>query len=84
MSYQISDEDAVYNAGRFLKEADMDAVKLEGGRRVITRIKAIADAGMLVMGHIGLTLKARGSLEDLKPREGIQERARPHTGCPGH
>jgi len=32
MSYQISDEDAVYNAGRFLKEADMDAVKLEGGR----------------------------------------------------
>ncbi|KRT34327.1 3-methyl-2-oxobutanoate hydroxymethyltransferase, partial [Acetomicrobium hydrogeniformans] len=40
MSYQISDEDAVYNAGRFLKEADMDAVKLEGGRRVITRIKA--------------------------------------------
>jgi len=66
MSYQISDEDAVYNAGRFLKEADMDAVKLEGGRRVITRIKAIADAGMLVMGHIGLTPQSSGVLGGFK------------------
>jgi len=66
MSYQISDEDAVYNAGRFLKEADMDAVKLEGGRRVITRIKAIADAGILVMGHIGLTPQSSGVLGGFK------------------
>src|SRR5665648_203644 len=51
MSYQVSDQEAVRNAGRFLKEADMDAVKLEGGIRVCSKIKAIADAGILVMGH---------------------------------
>lgn len=59
-SYQTSDEDAVRNACRFLKEADMDAVKLEGGRRVISRIKAISDAGILVCGHIGLTPQSSG------------------------
>lgn len=62
MSYQRSDEDAVANAGRFLKEALVDAVKLEGGRRVITRIKAILDAGMVVCGHIGLTPQSSGQL----------------------
>lgn len=66
MSYQKSDEDAVDNAGRFLKEADVDCVKLEGGRRVITRIKAIGDAGMLVMGHIGLTPQSSGQLGGFK------------------
>ncbi|MGL4606594.1 MAG: 3-methyl-2-oxobutanoate hydroxymethyltransferase [Eubacteriaceae bacterium] len=56
MSYQISDEEAVYNAGRFTKEALVDAIKLEGGTdSVCARIKAIADVGILVMGHIGLT-----------------------------
>ena len=59
-SYQTSDEDAVRNACRFLKEADMDAVKLEGGRRVLSRIKAISDAGILVCGHIGLTPQSSG------------------------
>ena len=62
MSYQKSDEDAVANAGRFLKEAMVDAIKLEGGRRVITRIKAILDAGMVVCGHIGLTPQSSGQL----------------------
>lgn len=66
MSYQISDENAVLNAGRFLKEADMDAVKLEGGRRVISRIRSIADAGILVMGHIGLTPQSSGQLGGFK------------------
>jgi MtaA/CmuA family methyltransferase len=66
LSYQISDEDAVRNAGRFLKEADMDCVKLEGGRRVITRIKAIVDAGILVIGHIGLTPQSSGPLGGFK------------------
>ena len=66
MSYQISDESAVFNAGRFLKESDCDAVKLEGGRRVLTRIKAIADAGILVMGHIGLTPQSSGQLGGFK------------------
>lgn len=56
MSYQISNEEAVFNAGRFTKEALVDAIKLEGGTdSVCQRIKAIADVGILVMGHIGLT-----------------------------
>ena len=56
MSYQISDEQAVDNAGRFVKEAACDCVKLEGMTdSCLSRIRAINDAGMLVMGHIGLT-----------------------------
>jgi 3-methyl-2-oxobutanoate hydroxymethyltransferase len=62
MSYQVSDGDAVVNAGRFLKEAVVDAIKLEGGRRVISRIRAILDAGMVVCGHIGLTPQSSGQL----------------------
>jgi len=62
MSYQRSDEDAVVNAGRFLKEANVDAIKLEGGKRVISRIKAILDAGIVVCGHIGLTPQSSGQL----------------------
>jgi len=62
MSYQVSDEDAVVNAGRFLKEAGVDALKLEGGKRIISRIKAILDAGMVVCGHIGLTPQSSGQL----------------------
>ena len=54
MSYQPSSELAVKNAGRFIKEAGMDAVKLEGGVEYITQIKAIIKAGIPVMGHIGL------------------------------
>ncbi len=55
MSYQVSVEDAVRNAGRFLQEAGMDAVKLEGGRERLETIRAIIRAGIPVMGHIGLT-----------------------------
>jgi len=62
MSYQRSDENAVFNAGRFLKEANMDAIKLEGGKRVISRIKAILDSGIVVCGHIGLTPQSSGQL----------------------
>jgi 3-methyl-2-oxobutanoate hydroxymethyltransferase len=62
MSYQVSDEDAVRNAGRFLKEAGADAVKLEGGKRVLSRIRAILDAGIVVCGHIGLTPQSSGQL----------------------
>jgi 3-methyl-2-oxobutanoate hydroxymethyltransferase len=54
LSYQVSDEKAVENAGRFLKEANVDAIKLEGGTRVAGRIRAIVEAGILVVGHIGL------------------------------
>ncbi len=62
MSYQTTDEDAVRNAGRFLKEADVDAIKLEGGTRVASRIKAIVEAGIVVIGHIGLTPQSSGAL----------------------
>ena len=62
MSYQVSDHEAVRNAGRFLKEASVDAIKLEGGVRVISRIKAILDAGIVVCGHIGLTPQSSGQL----------------------
>ena len=55
MSYQISVEEAVRNAGRFLQEGGMDAVKLEGGRERIEAIRAITGAGIPVMGHLGLT-----------------------------
>ncbi|MFQ5511816.1 MAG: 3-methyl-2-oxobutanoate hydroxymethyltransferase [Candidatus Krumholzibacteriia bacterium] len=55
MSYQASVEDAVRNAGRLLKEGGAEAVKLEGGRRMSAVIKAILDADIPVMGHIGLT-----------------------------
>jgi len=55
MSYQPSDRDAVVNAGRFIAEAGCDAVKCEGGRRVANRVKAMVDAGIVVMGHLGMT-----------------------------
>jgi 3-methyl-2-oxobutanoate hydroxymethyltransferase len=55
MSYQASTSEAVRNAGRFLQEAGMDAVKLEGGHTVAGTIEAIVSAGIPVMGHIGLT-----------------------------
>ncbi len=55
LSYQADVAEAVRNAGRFLKEAGMDAVKLEGGREVFATVRAITDAGIPVMGHIGLT-----------------------------
>ena len=54
MSYQADAAEAVRNAGRFLKEAGMDAVKLEGGRECADTVRAIVRAGIPVMGHIGL------------------------------
>ncbi len=62
MSYQGAIYEAVGNAARFLKEAECDAVKLEGGVRVAERIRAIVEAGIVVMGHVGLTPQSSGQL----------------------
>ena len=66
LSYQVSREDAIANAGRFFKEASVDAIKLEGGRRVIKQIEGIVEGGMSVMGHIGLTPQSSGQLGGFK------------------
>ena len=58
LSYQVSREEAVRNAGRLLKEGGAQAVKLEGGQEVAATVRAITDAGIPVMGHIGLTPQA--------------------------
>jgi len=55
LSYQVDVKEAIRNAGRFLKEGGMDVVKLEGGRDMAPTVKAIVNAGVPVMGHIGLT-----------------------------
>lgn len=54
LSYQPSDRDAIFNAGKFIAEG-CDAVKCEGGVRIVRRVRAMVDAGINVMGHLGLT-----------------------------
>jgi len=75
LSYQTSVEDAVRNAGRFYKEAGMDAVKLEGGTQMAPQIRAIADAGMLVMAHIGLTPQSASALGGFRVQGNTAEAA---------
>ena len=62
MSYQVSVEQAVMNAGRLMKEGRANAVKLEGGAAVCPQIKAITDAGIPVMAHLGLTPQSVNAL----------------------
>jgi 3-methyl-2-oxobutanoate hydroxymethyltransferase len=76
MSYQSSVDKAVENAGRFLKEADCDAIKLEGGVRVAAKIRAIVEAGIVVMGHIGLTPQSSGQLGGHKAQGRTAEAAK--------
>ncbi len=76
LSYQVSVEEAVRNAGRFHKEAGVDAIKLEGGVRVCPQIRAIADGGMLAMGHIGLTPQSSGQLGGFKAQGRTAEAAK--------
>ncbi len=60
-AYEVSERDAVINSLRFIKEAGSDAIKCEGGRRMVPKIKAMVDAGILVMGHLGLTPQSTAS-----------------------
>ena len=66
LSYQVSVEQAVLNAGRFIKEARANAVKLEGGRRVVPQIKAIVEAQIPVQGHLGLTPQSSAAFGGFK------------------
>jgi 3-methyl-2-oxobutanoate hydroxymethyltransferase len=68
MSYQVSVEEAVRNAGRFLAQGNMDAVKLEGGRERVEAIRAIVGAGIPVMGHLGLTPQSVHQLGGFRPQ----------------
>ena len=75
LSYQTTPADAVRNAGRFLKKAGVNAIKLEGGRRIGTMIRAIVDAGMVVCGHIGLTPQSSGQIGGFKAQGRTAESA---------
>ncbi|MFH0888929.1 MAG: 3-methyl-2-oxobutanoate hydroxymethyltransferase [Planctomycetota bacterium] len=66
LSYQVSASEAVYNAGRFMKEGNCDAIKLEGGVRIADTVKAIVNAGIPVVGHIGLTPQSSSMLGGFK------------------
>ena len=76
MSYQISIEKAIENAGRFIKEAGCDAVKLEGGSEMAPVVKAIVDAGIPLCTHIGLTPQTATKLSGFKVQGKDAEGAR--------
>jgi 3-methyl-2-oxobutanoate hydroxymethyltransferase len=61
LSYHLDDRQAIANAGRLVQEGGVDAVKLEGGRTVAGRIRAIVEAGIPVMGHVGMTPQSAGA-----------------------
>jgi len=74
-SYQVSDEAAVENAIRFVKEAGADAVKLEGAGPSLSRVRAIVGAGIPVMGHVGLTPQSATMLGGFKTQGKTAEAA---------
>jgi 3-methyl-2-oxobutanoate hydroxymethyltransferase len=74
MSYQVSPEEAVRNAGRFLSEGGMHAVKLEGGADMVKTIRRIVAAGIPVMGHVGLTPQSVHAMGGFKVQgKGVEE-----------
>ena len=76
LSYQVSVEQAVLNAGRFLQEGRAQAVKLEGGKKVAPQVRAIVNAGIPVQGHIGLTPQSSAQLGGFKVQGKTAEAAR--------
>ena len=75
-SYQVSDEDAVRNAIRFVKEGGADVVKLEGAGPMVSRVRRIVEAGIPVMAHIGLTPQSATMLGGFKTQGKTAEAAR--------
>lgn len=75
MSYQVSVEEAMRNAGRLMQEGRANAVKLEGGRRVCPQIKALSEAGIPVMAHLGLTPQSINALGGYKVAGRTKEKA---------
>lgn len=76
MSYQVSVQDALINAGRLMKEGRADAVKLEGGVEICPQIKAIVDAGIPVCAHIGLTPQSINAFGGFKVQGKSEEAAK--------
>jgi 3-methyl-2-oxobutanoate hydroxymethyltransferase len=74
-SFQVSDEDAVRNAVRLLKEAGVDAVKVEGAGPTVSRVLALTGAGIPVMGHVGLTPQSATALGGFRAQGRTAERA---------
>lgn len=75
-SYHDSVQDAVHNAVRFIKEGEVDAVKLEGGVSVADKVKAITQAGIVVFGHVGLTPQSSAAMGGFKAQGRTVESAR--------
>jgi 3-methyl-2-oxobutanoate hydroxymethyltransferase len=75
-SFQVSDEDAVRNGVRFVKEAGADAVKLEGAGPTLSRVLALVGAGIPVMGHVGLTPQSATMLGGFRAQGRTAEKAR--------
>jgi 3-methyl-2-oxobutanoate hydroxymethyltransferase len=75
-SFQISDEEALRNAVRFVKEAGADAVKLEGAGPMVSRVRALVGAGIAVMGHLGLTPQSAAMLGGFRAQGRTAEKAR--------
>jgi 3-methyl-2-oxobutanoate hydroxymethyltransferase len=75
-SYQVSDQEAVRNAVRFVKEGRADTVKLEGAGRMLPRVRAIVESGIPVMGHLGLTPQSATALGGYKAQGRTAARAR--------
>jgi 3-methyl-2-oxobutanoate hydroxymethyltransferase len=75
-SYNVSIEDAIRNSNRMMKEGGPDCIKLEGGAEVADTVKAIVQAGIPVMGHIGLTPQTTSQLGGFKVQGGTPEGAK--------
>jgi 3-methyl-2-oxobutanoate hydroxymethyltransferase len=76
LSYQVSPAEAVRNAGRFLQEGGMEAVKLEGGREMLPAVQAVLEAGIPVLGHLGLTPQSVHKFGGMRPQARSADSAR--------